>query len=750
MVKNIKLSYGIALLFTLLINNITIHAQNKFHLSLNEAKFKIGDDPVWKNASYDDSNWENQKLGEIWEQQGHAGYDGYAWYRIHIIIPSSLKNKAYWKDSLRISLANVDDVDQTFLNGVEIGHTGKFPYKKNGYESQWAAGRKYTVPLQNKLIKWDKDNVIAVRVYDGGGEGGIFMGKPFIDVLERINGLKMTMNNDDIRYESAKKAKATLHLKNHFNTTISGQFTYAIYDAEIGRDIISHSNKLELNPLEKKTITLNVPQKQGIIIKTDFTENGSGLHLDENKPFPYILTRETSPRPRINGASIFGVRPGHPILYKIPATGETPLTYAIEDLPKGLNVNASNGVISGVLSDTGTYQLHLVVENKLGKAYKQFTLKVGNEIALTPAMGWNSWNCWGLSVSDEKVKSSAQAMIDKGLINHGWSYINIDDGWQDPKRTANGAIMANSKFPDMHALGNFLHSNGLKFGIYSSPGPKTCGGFLGSYRHVLQDAKSYEKWGVDYLKYDWCSYSEVVGDAQDLPTLQKPYIEMRTALDSLNRDIYYSLCQYGWGDVWKWGHQVGGNSWRTTGDITDNWNSLYNIGFSQNKEAAYGHTGGWNDPDMLIVGKVGWGADLHPTGLSPDEQYTHISLWCLLSAPLLIGCDLSKLDKFTLNLLTNDDVIAVDQDELGQSAKRMIIDDSVQVWVKNLANGSKAIGIFNTSETYKKYFLKWRNISLNNTSYKVRDLWRQKDDGIKMEGVNCELPGHGVFLIRVQ
>ncbi|WP_429735356.1 putative Ig domain-containing protein, partial [Arachidicoccus sp.] len=365
MVKNIKLSYGIALLFTLLINNITIHAQNKFHLSLNEAKFKIGDDPVWKNASYDDSNWENQKLGEIWEQQGHAGYDGYAWYRIHIIIPSSLKNKAYWKDSLRISLANVDDVDQTFLNGVEIGHTGKFPYKKNGYESQWAAGRKYTVPLQNKLIKWDKDNVIAVRVYDGGGEGGIFMGKPFIDVLERINGLKMTMNNDDIRYESAKKAKATLHLKNHFNTTISGQFTYAIYDAEIGRDIISHSNKLELNPLEKKTITLNVPQKQGIIIKTDFTENGSGLHLDENKPFPYILTRETSPRPRINGASIFGVRPGHPILYKIPATGETPLTYAIEDLPKGLNVNASNGVISGVLSDTGTYQLHLVVENKL-------------------------------------------------------------------------------------------------------------------------------------------------------------------------------------------------------------------------------------------------------------------------------------------------------------------------------------------------------------------------------------------------
>ena len=751
MVNKYKFSITILLFSYLLFNTVNIKAQNPSHILLKEAKFKTGDSTVWKDPSYDDKAWETQQLGKIWQEQGHPDYHGYAWYRIHVIIPSSLRDKGFWKDSLRIFLAHVNDVDETYLNGIRIGHIGSFPDEPRGYLSKWPAEREYNLAINDPAIEWDQENVIAIRVFDGGGTGGIFLGQPYIDALERINGLTMEMNNDDIQYLSSKEAKATLIFKNRYNATIDGQLRYSIYDEGQAKNISSKLMHFQITPFEKKEIAIKIPERSGIIIKTEFIERGSGLHININKYFPYILTPPTPDKPRINGAGIYGIRPGHPVLYKIPATGLPPLKYKVENLPKGLTVDTENGVITGELPDTGTYHLLLKVKNKSGSAVRKFILHSGNTIALTPAMGWNSWNCWGLSVSDEKVRSSAQAMIDKGLINHGWTYINIDDGWEAPQRAVDGTIVANEKFPDMKSLGNFLHTKGLKFGIYSSPGPKTCGGFLGSYQHELQDAKSYANWGIDYLKYDWCSYSDVVANEHDLSILKKPYIEMRAALDSVNRDIYYSLCQYGWGDVWKWGREAGGNSWRTTGDITDTWNSLYQIGFSQNKIAAFTKPGGWNDPDMLIVGELGWGENLHATRLTPDEQYTHISLWSLLSAPLLIGCDLSRLDKFTLNLLTNDEVIAIDQDILGQSASRILNKDSIQVWVKNLADGSKAIGVFNTSASYKKYFLPWKDVvSLNKSSYSVRDVWRQKDLGIKRGGTICDLPSHGVFLIKIK
>lgn len=363
-------------------------------------------------------------------------------------------------------------------------------------------------------------------------------------------------------------------------------------------------------------------------------------------------------------------------------------------------------------------------------------------------MGWNSWNCWGLSVSDEKVKSSAQAMIDKGLVNHGWMYMNIDDGWELPQRTADGKISANQKFPDMKSLGDFLHGNGLRFGIYSSPGATTCGGFLGSYQHEEQDAASYAGWGIDYLKYDLCSYLNLIGRNASLDQHQKPYMVMRDALKQQSRDIVYSLCQYGIQEVWKWGEEVNGNLWRTTGDITDTWESLSSIGFNQDKEAPFAKPGRWNDPDMLIVGMVGWGENLHPTRLTPDEQYTHISLWSLLSAPLLLGCDLSKLDDFTLNLLTNDEVLAIDQDPLGKEARQVLKKDSVQVWVKDLKGGTKAIGIFNMSKRNQTIDLNWREINLNGP-FKVRDLWRQKDLGLFGDKFSSFIPSHGCTLIKV-
>lgn len=747
---NKKFLNPLPFLLYLLINPFSLTAQNPSHILLKDAKFKIGDSAAWKDPSYVDKTWETQQLGKTWQEQGHPDYHGYAWYRIHVIIPSSIKDKSFWKDSLRIFLAHVNDVDESYLNGIKIGHIGSFPDEPAGYVSKWPAEREYHLSINDPAIKWNQDNLIAIRVYDGGGSGGIFMGSPYLDVLERINGLKMEMNNNQIQYLSSKKAQTTLLLENRYNTTIKGNLNYSVYDEEQQKNISWRSIVLQLGPFMKKGIAIEMPQRPGIIVKTEFTETGSGFHINESKYFPYILTPPVSNKPRINGAVIFGVRPGHPILYKIPATGLEPLKYEVENMPKGLNVDPRSGIVTGVLSDTGTFHVLFKVKNKLGVSSKKFIIRVGNTIALTPAMGWNSWNCWGLSVSEEKVKSSAQAMIDKGLNNHGWSYINIDDGWESPQRAADGNIEPNKKFPSMKSLGDFLHHKGLKFGIYSSPGPKTCGGFLGSYRHELQDAKSYGDWGIDYLKYDWCSYSDVVANDHDLDILKRPYIEMRAALDSVHRDIYYSLCQYGWGDVWKWGKEIGGNSWRTTEDITDTWNSLFQIGFSQNRTAPYAHPGGWNDADMLIVGELGWGENLQPTRLTPDEQYTHISLWSLLSAPLLIGCDLSRLDKFTLNLLTNDEVIDLDQDMLGQSALRVINKDSIQVWVKNLADGSKAIGVFNTSTAYKKYFLFWKDLSLGKSSYSVRDIWRQKEAGIKKRGINCTIPAHGVFLIKVK
>jgi hypothetical protein len=344
------------------------------------------------------------------------------------------------------------------------------------------------------------------------------------------------------------------------------------------------------------------------------------------------------------------------------------------------------------------------------------------------------------------VRTAAKTMSDK-LSAHGWSYVNIDDGWEAPQRAADGAIVTNEKFPDMRALTDYVHSLGLRMGIYSSPGPRTCGGYLGSWQHEEQDAKTYGAWGIDYLKYDWCSYSEETIANPGLPELQKPYQLMRAALDKVPRDIMYSLCQYGWGDVWKWGADVGGNSWRTTGDINDTWGSLALIGFNQDKAAPSAQPGHFNDPDMLIVGKVGWGDSQHNTRLTPDEQYTHISLWSMLSAPLLIGCDMGKLDEFTMNLLTNDEVLAIDQDALGKEARQLILNDNYQVWFKDLSNGDKAVAIFNTSDQYQTVALDRKANGLAGLT-KVRDVWQQIYLITKADTYTAKVAPHGVAMVR--
>lgn len=738
----IKFFACIALWFSIQVT----YAQNGKYLKMPVAKFSIGDGSDWKAAAFDDSQWKDIKVGEVWQSQGYPDYHGYAWYRIHITIPSSLKQSAVWGDSLRVFLAHVNDADETYLNGTLIGKTGAFPNDQGGYQSKWPATRNYCVAAGSPLIKWDAENIIAIKVFDGGGSGGIFMGSPFIDMLEKFDGIGFNLS--EIEFLPGSKAKRKLTVSNKFNTATTGIFHYKIID-EVLKNVIEEKTIISsLGAYANKAYTLIFPHREGIKLVYDFKEKVSGKIKSFTEIAPYLLTPKESVKPLINGAGVLGVHAGSPVIYKIPVSGQRPFKYRIQHLPAGMSLDEQQGIITGSIQKNGSYTLSIKVSNRLGENEKAFTIKVGDKLALTPPMGWNSWNCWGLSVSDAKVKSSARAMIDKGLTDYGWNYINVDDGWQAAQRLSTGEIIPNEKFPDMKALGNQLHREGLKFGIYSSPGAKTCGGFLGSFGHEAQDAMTYFNWGVDYLKYDLCSYSDNTAGDTTLYAQQKPYIVMRDELKKHQRDMVYSICQYGIRDVWKWGKQMNGNLWRTTEDITDSWESLYSIGFSQTNNAAYAHPGGWNDPDMLIVGMVGWGENLHPTNLTPYEQYTHISLWSLLSAPLLIGCDMSKLDEFTLNLLKNREVIAIDQDELGSQAKRIINAKNIQVWLKPLADGSSAVGIFNMGEKYQSYNLMLKQIGINK-AIAVRDVWKQKNIAQSGRGIAFNIPPHGVRLIKI-
>ena len=723
-------------------------AQNKNNIPLLQARFITGDNDAYKLMDYDDTQWEQQKLGDVWQSQGHENYHGYAWYRIHVTLPSSLKNDASWKDSLRIFLAHVNDVDETFLNGTRIGHIGSFPDEPGGYISKWPAVREYHIPLISNTIKWDADNVIAIKVFDGGGSGGIFMGQPYIDALEKVNGISIAMDNQKIIYQQ-KNAIVTVDIVNKYNSTTNGSLQYMIVDEVNNKSIETKELPFSITPFQKKSLQLTMPDHEGITVTINFKESLSALTTAISKSLPYLLTPAPGGFPAIHNAAVTGLGAGHPLIYKIAATGKAPLAYSIKDLPQGLQLDAAKGIITGTISGEGDYNFQLIVKNSKGSAKKGITLRVGKLLALTPPMGWNSWNCWGTSVSSEKVVQSANALLSKGLADHGWSYINIDDGWEAKQRSANGAIQANEKFPDMKKLGDHLHSNGLRFGIYSSPGTHTCGGFLGSYAHELSDAATYSSWGIDYLKYDLCSYLDSMKNNVSLTDHQAPYKVMEDALSRQHRDIIYSLCQYGIKDVWKWGDAVNGNSWRTTEDIEDTWQSLRAIGFAQDTLYKYAKPGRWNDPDMLTVGMVGWGENLHPTRLTADEQYTQISLWCMLSAPLLLGCDLKSLDNFTLNLLTNDEVIAVDQDILGKQAMKMMDKDSLQVWVKQMADGSKVLALFNISDVYKNRQLSFSDIGLTD-SYIVRDVWRQQMLPGYRKAIAKTIPPHGVFLIQIK
>lgn len=389
------------------------------------------------------------------------------------------------------------------------------------------------------------------------------------------------------------------------------------------------------------------------------------------------------------------------------------------------------------------------------------------QLAPTPPMGWNSWNHFGGQVNEADVRAAAKAMVSSGMAAAGYKYIIVDDTWQG-KRNAQGWIEPNKKFPDMPGLIDYVHSLGLKFGIYSSPGPETCAGYTGSYGHVQQDADTYAKWGVDYLKYDLCSYQQIIKkkigsdvkenlalhphvlkpmsaqqmarvEAENLAMQKAAYRKMYDALVAAGRPIVYSLCQYGEDDVWKWGASVGGNLWRTTDDIKDNYARMSTIGFAQAGLAPYAGAGHWNDPDMLEVGNG---------GMSVDEERTHMSLWALLAAPLIAGNNLADMNPTTLSILTNREVIAVDQDRLAKEGNLVAKGGLLEIWTRPLSGGDKAVGLFNRDTEAHKMTLKLAMVGFGPDAH-LRDLWLHKAVEAKNGEYTVVVPAHGVVMLRL-
>jgi len=357
--------------------------------------------------------------------------------------------------------------------------------------------------------------------------------------------------------------------------------------------------------------------------------------------------------------------------------------------------------------------------------------QTSSSLAKTPPMGWNSWNKFGCNVSDKLIREMADAMISSGMQAAGYQYVNIDDCWQVSRDTQGTIVADPARFPSgINALADYVHSKGLKLGIYTDAGTGTCEKRPGSLNHEVQDAKTYASWGIDYVKIDWCNAEGLDPEVQ--------YAKLRDALAQSGRPIVFSICNWGVKAPWRWGPATG-NLWRTTGDINDTYDRMSLIGFGQNGLEKFAGPGHWNDPDMLEVGNG---------GMKRDEYRTHLALWALLAAPLLAGNDLRSMSPETKDLLTNSEVIAVDQDSKGVQGHRVWEEGPLETWAKPLADGSHAVGLFNRSEASIKMTLDFKAIGAP-TSAKLRDLLDHKDLGTFQNSYSAEVPTHGVVLVKV-
>ncbi len=489
---------------------------------------------------------------------------------------------------------------------------------------------------------------------------------------------------------------------------------------------------------------------------TDDTATASNLtnSADAQAEPKIILTPKPGPEPRINGPLVYGCRPGHPFLYRIPCQGERPIKFSASGLPASLKLDAKTGIITGTVPGRGEYQVVFKAKNPHGKATRTFKIVSGDTLALTPPMGFNDWYAFYNRVTEAQMQRAADVLISSGMADVGYQYVNVDDCWMG-KRDAAGNMTGNTNFPDMKALADYIHATGLKAGLYTSPGPMTCGGYTGSLGHEAQDARQFADWGFDFLKYDWCSYGQIASGTKDTPSLQAyqlPYRKMGALLEQQPRDMLFNLCQYGMGNVWEWGAEVGGQSWRTAGDLGFSLNRLFEVALQNSEYRAWSQPGAWNDPDYIQIGNIGDARGMgepSPCPLTPTEQYSFMSLWCLMAAPLFYSGDINSLDEFTLNVLCNPEVIDVDQDPLGQSAAVARLTATTFLMVKDLADGGKAVGLCNQGKMAAHISVPWSVLGVKGKQI-VRDLWREQDLGVYDRDFTAEVPGHGVVLVRVR
>jgi len=483
---------------------------------------------------------------------------------------------------------------------------------------------------------------------------------------------------------------------------------------------------------------------------------------------PGILTPPPPAEPRLNGPRVYGARPGRPFLHRIPCTGLRPLAFSAEGLPPSIRLDAATGILAGTTPQRpGRYDVRLTARNARGRSERRLRLEIGDALALTPPMGWNDWYTFYDRVSAELMRRGADLLVESGLADFGYEYVNVDDCWMvkpgaagkdlgGAARDATGAINPNGRFTDMKALAAYIHAKGLKAGLYTSPGPLTCAGFTGSHGHEEADARRFAEWGFDFLKYDWCSYDKVA-TGEGLERFQKPYRQMGELLAHQPRDMVFNLCQYGLGDVWNWGASVGGHAWRTTGDLglekSARLPGFYSVAFANARHQTAAGPGHWNDPDYILIGQVGDANDIaappRKTSLTPGEQYSYMSLWSLMAAPLFYSGDITHLDPFTLNVLGNAEVIEVDQDPLGVQGRLLRGPDGPElVMAKPLDDGSLAVGLFSLSEEPHTIAVSWKDLGLAGRRV-VRDLWRQRDLGVFDGRFETNLSRHGVALLRL-
>lgn len=426
-----------------------------------------------------------------------------------------------------------------------------------------------------------------------------------------------------------------------------------------------------------------------------------------NKPQTNINQIYFEGAPSIHPPRVIANYTATPFMFYIPTTGQRPIEWSAEKLPKGLKLDSKTGIITGTVASEGEYMVTLKAKNSQGTCTQKLEIHIGDDLLLTPPMGWNSWNTFGQHLTEELVLQTADALVANGMRDLGYSYINIDDFWQLPERGADGHIQIDkAKFPrGIKYVADYLHERGFKLGIYSDAADKTCGGVCGSYGYEEMDAKDFASWGVDLLKYDYCN-----APAGRVEAMER-YAKMGKALRATGRSIVFSVCEWGQREPWKWAKQVGGHLWRVSGDIGDVWDreanrmgglrGILNILEINAPLNEYAGPSGWNDPDMLVVGIGGKSMSIgsESKGCTQEQYKSHFALWCMMASPLLCGNDVRNMDDSTLQVLLDKDLIAINQDVLGKQAERSIRADYYDIWVKPLADGRKAVACFNRMDT---------------------------------------------------